>query len=148
MITGFNHSGFVVKNIDRQVDFYQNVLGLKVIRKTNPGPEGSRHTGIPDAYRALVFLGKEEDGHLIELVQFIKPQITDDGHVPNTYIGAAHICFNVTNLKELYRSMVEKKMKFVTEPIIRTTESGVTTTICYGQDPEGNWLEFIEKTTV
>ena len=148
MITGFNHSGFVVKDIDRQVDFYQNVLGLKVIRKTNPGPEGSRHTGIPDAYRALVFLGKEEDGHLIELVQFIKPQITEDGHVPNTYLGEDQICFNVTNLKEMYRSMVEKNMKFVTEPIIRTTESGDTTTICYGQDPEGNWLEFIEKTRV
>ena len=95
MITGFNHSGFVVKNIDKQVDFYQNVLGLKVIRKTNPGPEGSKHTGIPNAYRALVFLGKQENEHLIELVQFIKPQITEDGHVPNTHIGAAHICFKV-----------------------------------------------------
>ena len=107
MITGFNHSGFVVKNIDNQVEFYRNVLGLKVIRKSNPGPEGSRHTGIPNAYRALVFLGKEQDGHLIELVQFIKPQINNDGHVPNTYIGAAHICFNVTNLKQMYKSMVE-----------------------------------------
>ncbi len=147
MITGFNHSGFVVKNIDKQVDFYQNVLGLKVIRKTNPGPEGSKHTGIPNAYRALVFLGKQENEHLIELVQFIKPKITEDGHAPNTHIGAAHICFNVTNLMEMYKSMVEKNMKFVTEPVIRTTESGDTTTICYGQDPEGNWLEFIEKTS-
>jgi len=147
MITGFNHSGFVVKNIDNQVEFYRNVLGLKVIRKSNPGPEGSRHTGIPNAYRALVFLGKEQDGHLIELVQFIKPQINNDGHVPNTYIGAAHICFNVTNLKQMYKNMVEKNMEFITEPITRISETGDTITICYGQDPEGNWLEFIEKTT-
>ena len=142
MITGFNHSGFVVKDIEKQVAFYKDVLGLNVIRETNPGPEDSQHTSIPNAHRALVFMGKEEDGHLIELVQFIEPELTEDGHVPNTHIGAAHICFDVKNLKQMYENMTEKGMEFLTEPIIKKDSQGITTSICYGHDPEGNWLEF------
>ena len=52
MITGFNHSGFVVKDIEKMVAFYRDSLGLSVMREVDSvaPPEGD-HTGIPGAHR-------------------------------------------------------------------------------------------------
>ena len=74
MITGFNHSGFVVKDIEAMVRFYRDTLGLAVMREVDSvaPPEGD-HTGIPGAHRTLVFVGKPEGEHALELVHFIDP---------------------------------------------------------------------------
>ena len=41
-----------------------------------------------------------------------------------------------------------KGMVFLTEPITRKDDHGNSISICYGRDPEGNWIEFIETTTI
>ena len=148
MIVGFNHSGFVVKDIEKQIRFYVDVLDLQVIRTFSSDHQSSQHTGLSNAYRELVFLGKPGKDHMLELIQFIEPEITNDGHIPNTHIGAAHICFNVENLKEFYEKLCLKAMVFLTEPITRKDDHGTSISICYGRDPEGNWIEFIETTTI
>ena len=33
MITGFNHSGFVVKDLEKMVSFYRDDLGLEIERE-------------------------------------------------------------------------------------------------------------------
>ena len=143
MITGFNHSGFVVKDIEKEVAFYRDVLGLEVIREREAGPEDSQHTGVPNAHRKLVFMGRRGESHLLELVQFLEPP-SPEGHVRNTALGAAHVCFNIKGLDKAYQEMSAKGMRFLTPLIVRENPSGGTSRICYGQDPEGNWLEFIE----
>ena len=122
-----------------------DVLDLQVIRRFSSDHQSSQHTGLSNAYRELVFLGKPGKDHMLELIQFIEPEITNDGHIPNTHIGAAHICFNVENLKEFYEKLCLKGMVFLTEPITRKDDHGNSISICYGRDPEGNWIEFIEK---
>ena len=93
MITGFNHSGFVVKDIDMMVEFYRDTLGLEVMREVDSvaPPEGD-HTGIPGARRTLVFVGKPDGEHVLELVHFIDPP-SPEGHLDRHQLGAAHICF-------------------------------------------------------
>jgi catechol 2,3-dioxygenase-like lactoylglutathione lyase family enzyme len=144
MVTGFNHSGFVVKDLAKEVAFYRDVIGLEVLRELDSGPEASRHTGIPNARRKLVFMGKRGDGHQLELVQFIEPS-SHEGHVRNNVLGAAHVCFNVKGLDKQYDVMKSKGMRFLTPLVVRQAPSGGAIRICYGQDPEGNWLEFIEN---
>ena len=57
MVIGFNHSGFVVADLDVMVGFYRDALGLEVVREVDSvaPPEGD-HTGIPGARRRLVFV--------------------------------------------------------------------------------------------
>ena len=52
MVTGFNHSGFVVRDMDKMVSFYRDDLGLVVVREVESiaPPEGN-HTGIPGVKR-------------------------------------------------------------------------------------------------
>ena len=147
MIAGFNHSGFVVQDIALMVAFYRDTLGLTVMNEIDSvaPPEGD-HTGIPGAHRTLVFVGKPEGAHALELVHFIDPP-SPGGHLDRHQLGAAHICFNVTDLEALHQELSSKGVRFVTEPIMTDTPEGLRRGICYAQDPEGNYVEFIQPPT-
>jgi catechol 2,3-dioxygenase-like lactoylglutathione lyase family enzyme len=146
MVTGFNHTGFVVQDMENMVAFYRDTLGLKVVREVDSKapPEGD-HTGIPGAHRTLIFVGKPpEEKHVLELVHFINPP-SPKGHLARNQLGAAHLCFNVENLEKLHKDLSAKGLKFVTPPKFRAMPDGSRRGICYAQDPEGNWLEFIQE---
>ncbi len=149
MISGFNHSGFVVQDLERMVAFYRDTLGLVVEREIDSvaPPEGD-HTGIPGAHRALVFMGHggkpgNTGGHSLELIQYLNPP-SPDGHLQRHQLGAAHVCFNVEDITAFHGRLSAHGVRFVTPPKFRPGPDGATHGICYAQDPEGNWLEFIQ----
>ncbi len=145
MVTGFNHSGFVVKNLETMLHFYRDLLGLTVLSESdNLAPPEGNHTGIPGAHRYLVFVGKEDSAHRLELVHFIEPP-SPNGHLERNQLGASHVCFNVENLESLYIRLQSHDIEFVTPPIFRDLPEGGKHGICYAKDPEGNWLEFIQQ---
>ena len=147
-IIGFNHSGLVVRDIEKMVAYYRDVLGLAVRREIDSvAPPHGDHTGIPGAHRTLVFVGKPEGEHALELVHYIQPPSPGEHHPAQNIVGAEHICFNVDNLKELYEQLTARGVHFVTPPIFRETPEGLIMGICYSQDPEGNWVEFIQPPT-
>ena len=142
MVTGFNHTGIVVDDLDLMVGFYCGDLGLTELNRveSNAPPEGN-HTGIPGSRRTLVFVGFE-DGHRIELVKYHEPTSVDrDDQM--TRIGTNHICFNVADIEKVHADLSARGIEFVTDPIIRQTDNG-RHGIVYARDPEGNWLEFHE----
>ena len=143
MVTGFNHTGLVVDDIDGMVSFYCDVLGMSVLNRveSNAPPEGN-HTGISGSKRTLVFVGLE-DGYKLELVKYHEPK-SPDGHQQIPELGTAHICFNVDDLEKTHAELSARGVRFVTAPLFRATEDGGRHGIVYAQDPEGNWLEFIE----
>lgn len=143
MVSSFNHTGIVVKDVGKMVAFYTEVLGLKKLREIDSvAPPTGDHTGIPGARRKLVFVGFP-DGHQIELVHYIDPP-SPRGHLDKHQFGATHICFNVDDLASLHRALSARGVKFVTTPKFRDMPGGKIG-IVYAQDPEGNWLEFIES---
>ncbi len=144
MVTGFNHSGFVVHDLAAMVAFYRDALGLEVVREVDSvaPPEGN-HTGIPGSRRRLVFVGVPGGEHLLELVHYIDPP-SPRGHLERNQLGAGHVCFNVDDLEELHEELEAQGVRFVTDPIFRVLPGGGRFGICYAQDPEGNYLEFIQ----
>ena len=142
MVTGFNHTGIVVNDLEATLAFYCGTLGLREHRRIESvAPLAGDHTGIPGAKRTLVFVGFE-DGHQIELVKFHEPQ-AQPGHQQISQLGTSHICFNVDDLEKTHADLSAAGVKFVTEPKFRDTENG-RRGIVYASDPEGNWLEFIQ----
>ncbi len=142
MITGFNHTGIVVHDIDAMAKFYTEVLGLKKLGEVDSvAPAGGDHTGFPGAKRKLVFVGYP-DGHRIELVKYHNPS-EKPGHLDRNHLGTAHICFNVKDLAATHRDFSKKGVRFQTEVRWRDTPQG-RMGIVYARDPEGNWLEFIQ----
>ena len=142
VVTGFNHTGIVVHDIDAMVKFYTEVIGLTKLREIDAvAPPTGDHTGFPGAKRKLVFVGYQ-GGHQIELLKYYHPS-EKPGHLDRNHLGAPHICFNVSDLTQVHREFQSKGVKFQTEPKWRDTPQG-RTGIIYARDPEGNWLEFIQ----
>ena len=142
MIRGFHHTGIVVEDLSRMVRFYTEELGLKLLREIDSvaPPEGD-HTGVPGARRKLVFVGFEND-HQIELVHYIDPP-SNDAHFEPQQLGATHVCFRVDDLESICRRLTENGVRFHTDPKFRDVD-GQRWGVVYAQDPEGNWLEFVQ----
>ena len=143
MVTGFNHTGIVVDDLDRMVSFYCGDLGLAELNRVESiaPPEGN-HTGIAGSRRTLVFVGFE-DGHRIELLKYHEPEsVGRDNDM--TRVGTNHICFNVEDIELTHAELSAKGISFVTDPIMSQRDDGSRHGIVYARDPEGNWLEFVE----
>jgi len=136
-----DHIGLVVKDFDKQLSFYRDVIGLKVTKDwVAVAPPGGSHTGMDSARRRLAFLADDE-GVLLELIYYIDPVSPVDAPIDHHHVGSAHLCFLTDNIEQRYEDLLQRGIKFLTPP--KMTNSG--NCLCYGQDPEGNWIELKEK---
>lgn len=139
----FLHTGLVVRDLDKMREFYTNIIGLSVLNEIDSiAPAGGDHTGFPHARRKLVFLSFG-DGHQLELVKYIEPESPEAG-CDRHERGSLHVCFQVTNLQQQYEELTAAGVFFLTEPKFNTLDDGQSVGVVYFQDPEGNWLEFVE----
>lgn len=122
--TGFGHVGYVVKNIDKSIDFYQNILGFKKIADFN----------TPD--RRIVFL-QFADGQSIELFSGGTETVATNKET----IGFAHTCLIVENMEELVCELKEKGVPFNGEPVYQEDGSGSFRIL----DPDGNEYECMQR---
>lgn len=141
----FDHVGIVVKDVEKQKNFYCDVLGLKVSgERDSIAPPSSDHTNIPGAKRRLIFLCDQNGEIVLELVYYIEPQSPPGKPLNPNQLNAIHLCFNVDNLQDRYKELSNKGVCFLTEPKILKTPDGKTVCLSYAQDPEGNWIELKE----
>jgi catechol 2,3-dioxygenase-like lactoylglutathione lyase family enzyme len=92
-----------------------------------------------------VVLGRPNCDHLLELVYYINPPSPVASQLDRHQVNASHLCFNVQDINDVYNDLSGKGVRFLTPPKFLDREGGSRVGICYAQDPEGNWLEFIEE---
>ncbi|MDP6715239.1 MAG: VOC family protein, partial [SAR202 cluster bacterium] len=92
MITRMNHTGFVVSDLEKSMDFYINVVGLKLVRQIErEGGPISQVLNYPDLHLKAALLGLEgEEGHILELIQYINPPSADRPTEERAVLGASH----------------------------------------------------------
>ena len=123
--------------------FYRDVLGLVVQFEAEvEGEFISKLMGFPDTRARITFLEKQGDKHVLELLQHLS-RAGGDGHCARNDAGAAHLCLTVDDAESTYRDLLAKGVRFVNPPAAGDSPMGPIK-LCLGQDPEGNWLEFIE----
>ena len=140
MVTGMNHTGFVVEDLSRSTEFYRDVVGLAIIgTREREGSAISQVVGFESAHLKIVYLGTG-DGHVLELIQYAHP--TSQARVADTRnaLGAKHLAFNVEDIEQTYRRLVRQGARAVNPPV--EVEPGRSA--CYLQDPDGDWIELIE----
>ncbi|SVE33638.1 uncharacterized protein METZ01_LOCUS486492, partial [marine metagenome] len=60
-------------------------------------------------------------------------------------LGASHLAFFVNDIETFYEETSKKGLKFNNEPAVLNDDSGkLLRKALYAQDPDGNWLEFVE----
>jgi catechol 2,3-dioxygenase-like lactoylglutathione lyase family enzyme len=133
-----DHTGIVVKDLNKAVNFYRDILGLKYLYSAEEGgADVSAGVGVENARLKLAYL-QAENG-LIELIEYISPKRKMPQKSPNM-----HVAFRVSNIYEVYDELKKKGVTFNSSPIKTITEQGTGCIWVYFKDPDNNTLELIE----
>tara|TARA_B100000809_G_C14794047_1_gene407786 strand:+ start:184 stop:612 length:429 start_codon:yes stop_codon:yes gene_type:complete len=140
MIIDINHSGIVVPNLEIAIDFYTKIMRLQLIEiRKRDGAGISQVLGYKDTQIKVADVSTPT-GQIIELIEYINPSSQNAKSSERAELTASHIAFNVENIQECYEFLIKNGGISLNPPIEITKGKSV----CYLQDPFGNWLELIE----
>ena len=141
MITRMDHTGFVVKDLDKSTDFYLSVVGLKLkVQREREGGPISDMLGYQDTHLKVAHLSTGE-GHALELIQYVHPEGAKRPSEERSTLGASHLAFNVDDIEKTFQHLVENGARKLHSPVVMQPGRKA----CYLQDPDGNWIELIES---
>ncbi|MCH8987692.1 MAG: VOC family protein [Chloroflexi bacterium] len=144
MLKSFFHTGFVVKDIEKSVKFYSEVLGMRIAgRMERQGEFVEQVLAFPGAHIKGGFVDMGE-GHQLELIQYLSPA-SGENNLNRNDLGASHLAFFVEDLDKFYQETSQKGIRYNNPPASMFDENGnLSRKAAYAQDPDGNWLEFVE----
>jgi len=112
-----------VKNLEESIDFYQEIVGLKLQRKFEAGPE-----------REIAFLAAAAGETEVEL-------IADQGKESIDVGGDISLGFEIDSVAEKMKSLKEKGIKIESGPVAPNSEIE----FFYVLDPNGVKIQFVEN---
>lgn len=148
MLKEIVHIGLTVSDIDKSIEFYQNILGLtKTGELVMQGKETDKLFGKENVKVKIAYMNGEEkiSAPPIELLQFVDNDIIkEEGSLFKT--SASEICFKVENIERLYKKLKENSVECISEPqYFDFTEFGFRKSkALYFKDPDGIILEAME----
>ena len=140
MITGMNHAGLVVKDLEQALEFYHGLLGLQIIaRRERDGGPIDQVVGYPSTHLIIANVGFDQHTS-IELIQYAHPPPDSRPTEERAVLGGSHICFDVDDIDETHQALVEGGATELNPPV----EVAPGRKVCYMQDPDGNWIELLQ----
>ena len=145
-LRAIHHAGLVVRDLDRSIYFYHDILGLPFYNEPTPwfsGPELEAGVGVPGGTLRQVCLWVGESSTM-ELIEYGNRPRTSTAPVPNNYMGAAHVCFRVDDVRATKAELEGKGVRFYTD--VNVVDSGPLAgwRWVYFSDPDGMALELVE----
>lgn len=145
-IKGIAHIGVCVKNLENSLNFYNKVLGFKIVEPPSPMVDDicdGIALGFPEHTHRICLL-MVHPGQYIELMEFGFPPPTNYKTLPMNQIGKHHISFLVDNIEEYVQKFREMKLEVNSDPLsYETAEGQEWWTIV--KDPDGIEIELIQK---
>jgi len=130
------HCGILVHNLELSVKLYTNIFGFEEInRGVVEGKFAEELFNLSPFSVTYVKLKAKGSNVRLELWK-----IKDFLPVDNS--GLSHIALTVDNLDEIYKQLMERKLKFFSPPI-KAKDSRVR--LCFCRDYDGNILELVEE---
>lgn len=152
MIKEVAHIGITVKNMERSLEFYKNVLGLSYQGEIfMEGKETDKLFGNENSKLRVVYLNGSE--HMmappIELLEFQgRDKLSEnDDRAELSKVSISEICFKVDNIDKTYLRLKEKGVEFISKPQLFdfSSQSFGKSKAVYFRDPDGIILELIES---
>jgi catechol 2,3-dioxygenase-like lactoylglutathione lyase family enzyme len=141
-----HHTGLVVKDLDRSIRFYHDLLGLEFYNEPTPwfsGPDLATGVGVPGAeLRQVTFwVGPTST---VELLEYRNPPQVATHPIPNSQLGAAHVCFKVEDVRAAKAELEGKGVEFYSD--VNVVDEGPLAgwRWVYFSDPDGLALELVE----
>lgn len=142
---GIFHTGITVSDLDKSIEFYRDVLGLKLT--TGPtevfeGDELAEGLGVPEAKLRLAVFQIGDDQ--AELLQYLSPPSPSEQPMPANTLGAMHLAFHVDDIYTAVEQLEAQGVTFLTGPNVITEGALAGWKWVYFKDPDGITLELIE----
>lgn len=142
MKVAIRHSGVVVSDLNRALEFYRDVLDFKVqVQMDESGPFISQILGFVEA-RVTTVKMTAPDGGMLELLKFDSPREAGSSDNQLNARGWTHIALTVGDLDGLYEKLGRLGVAFTTKPLV-SPNGKAKVTFC--RDPEGNFLELVQE---
>ena len=142
-IVGFRHTGIIVSDLKKSLDFYEGILHLKMIQNAKDDSEYiSEITGLKGLvaeYAKLLIPG----GNVLELLTYPSHpllRVARDIHQP----GEAHLAFEVSSAEEMYKLIASENIPHISAPVL-SSEKIAKVFFCF--DPDGYRIEIVEMLT-
>ena len=123
-IRGVHHTGIIVKNLDRSIYFYHDLLGLEFDREPSPwfsGDELGKAVGVPGASLRQVCLRAGND--ILELLEYGNPPEHNDAPPTQNQLGAMHVGLRVDDIVATKADLESKGVVFLSE--VNVVDDGV-----------------------
>ena len=140
IVKGYRHTGIICKDIEASLIFYRDYLGLEVWQDFwDESNYINEITGISNANVHMIKL-KADDGTVVELLDYVShPTDLIEQEIYNA--GACHIAFQVHDIDQAYKDLLNKGVQFLSEPILET--EGIAK-VCFCMDPSNTRIELVE----
>lgn len=149
MLVSCFHFSFTVSDLERSVEFYRDVLGMKLVhRMVHDQPYTSKQVAFPEAHLkvALFTIGsmtQPPSGHILELIEYVNPRGLPTDTATNRP-GSAHMAFQVDDLRAEYERMKALGVRFKSEPVRITAGRNEGGWTVYLLDPDNITLEMVQ----
>jgi catechol 2,3-dioxygenase-like lactoylglutathione lyase family enzyme len=145
-VTGLDHAGLTVADLERSLAFYEGLLGLPLAGiARDESADIAAILGQPGARVRIADL-MLPGGAILELIQYEHP-VGRPVSASHTQPGTAHIALGVRDLAGLRARLIAAGVDIVSERPV-TIDSGDHwhgATVLYVRDPDRNVIELIER---
>lgn len=140
MINRIRHTGIVVDDLEKSLNFYRDLLGFEVVKRADEGgPFIERILALEKASVTTVKM-TSQDGQMIELLSY-KKHATEKQERRINDVGLSHVAFSVNDIDREYEKLRKHAVEFISEPAI--SPDGYAK-VAFCRAPEGTFVELVE----
>ena len=149
MIKNIAHIGLTVRDLDRSVEFYRDILGLDYKGFMYMEGESTDRLFKGQNIKAkIAYLSPKscEACPDVELIEFERGEVEEDQ--PSLFkTSISELCFGVEDIEVFYNKLIEDGVEVMSQPqVFDSTSYGFDKSKAfYFYDPDGNILEAIES---
>lgn len=140
LVIGYRHTGIIVSDMNKSIQFYRDFLGLKVIQDFVDKSEYiNKITGIKNGHAHFIKL-KMPDSSVLELLEYPSHR-TKPHNISIINVGIAHIALRVKSTEDSYQFLKSKGIELLSEPVL--SSEGIAK-VFFALDPDGVRVELVE----
>ena len=142
-IDSFNHVSITTKDISKMLDFYQNVIGCKLLPNSGKrsGEGISEGIGLKDTKLLNYKLQFPNSDIILEIIQMETPSSSIGNKEKINSTGYTHFCLMVKDLDATYKILKDNEVKTISPPV---TVSQTKAKFLYAYDPDKNIIEIVQ----